>query len=792
MTTPTDSVFNALAQPAAQVGRNGVLLALNAAWRAQRPWGIDRPGGQLGDLCPQLIPLRHAVSQPNAPLQTLDTHEPFAPDTEAPPRHWHLQLTSIDTDTALLVARDVTDARTATHRLEAVIQDQTELICRFKPDTTLTFVNTAYCAFFHTTPDKLLGRQFLDFVPKNLWPIIQKRLADLSPDQRTAEYEHPVKRLDGTDGWQTWTDRAFFDHRGRVIEFQSVGRDITDQKRIEAELQSRRQETQLILDNIPALVWFKDRTGRILRLNQQAADLVGRPPAQIEGRHSIEFFPENASQYQSVDDAVFASGQPRLGIVEPITDHGGNTRWYRTDKVPLKVQGDRFDRILAMSIDVTDLVRAEERIRESEARFRGLFDRVPAAVFEHDLSGSAALVQELKETGITNPQAHLEHHPDIVGEANRRALIRGMNQPLLDLFEATNNTEITDVFRRGGMGDNLKIGRKMLMALWRGASSIKFETTGFTRTGRPLDLLFRMDLPRDADDQPDPSRALISLTDLTERTRRIFDQARVEQAAEERRDLGHELHDRLGQQLTGLNMLCATLHRRMAARGLPESQDVAELGGLIKEANLEVRRVISGLSPEPITAQNLITALTSLRDNIERTQEVSVSLRFDPPPAELTDEQANHLLMIAGEAAHNAGKHGKPKHIHLTLLTQNNNLLLEIADDGLGLNPSTSPPGVRHARSSNDPRQFSRDHPEFSHDTAPTGGRGLHIMRYRARQIGATIQFDSPQGAGTTVRCVLPLGMAHVPLPDMMPAPPDRHDNDFERSQPQPRPDPDH
>ena len=74
---------------------------------------------------------------------------------------------------------------------------------------------------------------------------------------------------------------------------------------------------------------------------------------------------------------------------------------------------------------MTDLVRAEERIRDSESRFRGLFDRVPAAVLEYDLSGPAALVGDLRSRGVTDLDAHLIEHPDTVREANQRILIRG-------------------------------------------------------------------------------------------------------------------------------------------------------------------------------------------------------------------------------------------------------------------------------------------------------------------------------------------------------------------------------
>ncbi len=771
MTLLNDPIFNALSQPAARVGPRGILLEFNRAWLAQRPWGITEPGSQLGDRCPRLDPLGEAVGQINRLPLTLDVQESLPDGDDAPPRHWHITLTAIDQTTALLMADDVSDARATSDRLEAVIQEQPELICRFTPDTTLTFVNQAYCTFFGKTPEQMVGHHFLEFLPPGQQTRIQKRLAGLTPEQFSNDYEIPVVRPDGSDGWHIWSDRAFFDHRGRVVEYQSVGRDITEQKRIAAELKSRRQETQLILDSIPALVWFKDHQGNILRLNRRAADLVGLPPEEIEGRHTSEFFPEHADQYQLDDDAVFASGAARLGIIEPVVDGTGRSRWYRTDKVPLKVEGKSFDRLLALSIDVTDLIRAEERIRDSEARFRSLFERVPAAVFEHDLSGPAALVEELKAAGITDEHAeqYLIQHPEMVHDANRRTQIRGLNQALRDLFEADDNSQVIDAFRRGKLGNSMVIGRRKILALWHGTPSVEFKMTGYTMSGNPLDLLFRMDLPRDINGQIDPSRALISLTDLTERTRRIFDEARVQQAADERRNLGHELHDTLGQQLTGLRMLAATLHRRMAARRVPEAGDVAELGELIQEANVEVRRLISGLTPESITAKDLTTALNALRQNLERTHGITAFLHAAPPPDRLTDEQANHLLMIAGEATHNAAKHGNPTNIRISLIPHDGDLVLEIIDDGQGLLAADAAKKSVHPR---DPRQFSRDHPDSSSGAVPMSGRGMHIMRYRARQIGATISFTSPQGEGTRVQCVLPSEAGHPFPPRAQPTPP--------------------
>ena len=121
--------------------------------------------------------------------------EPSGPDT--PPRSWRLRLTRIDDETALLLADDVSDARAVEKRLEAVLENPSELICRFTPDTTLTFVNKAYSAFFSRSTEQLVGRRFLDFVPEAFWPGIRERLEGITPDRSSAEYEHPMTLPDG-------------------------------------------------------------------------------------------------------------------------------------------------------------------------------------------------------------------------------------------------------------------------------------------------------------------------------------------------------------------------------------------------------------------------------------------------------------------------------------------------------------------------------------------------------------------------------------------------------------------
>ncbi|HBB34332.1 MAG TPA: hybrid sensor histidine kinase/response regulator [Cyanobacteria bacterium UBA8803] len=118
----------------------------------------------------------------------------------------------------------------------AIVEDQTELICRYLPDTTLTFVNQAYCRFFQKNRDELIGQKFLYIIPeedRQQVTTIIKSLLTLTPDRPTITYDHRVL-LNQEMYWQQWTDRAIFDQKGAIIEFQSVGQDITERKQADA------------------------------------------------------------------------------------------------------------------------------------------------------------------------------------------------------------------------------------------------------------------------------------------------------------------------------------------------------------------------------------------------------------------------------------------------------------------------------------------------------------------------------------------------------------------------------
>lgn len=133
--------------------------------------------------------------------------------------------------------------RQSEQQFRSVVEDQTEFIVRWKPDGTRTFVNSAYCRFFGRTREELIGQSFFPLIAdEESRRQVRELTSVLTPEHPIAAYEHRVCRADGSLGWTQWHDRAIFDDEGQLVEYQSVGRDITAWKETEERLRQQHEE----------------------------------------------------------------------------------------------------------------------------------------------------------------------------------------------------------------------------------------------------------------------------------------------------------------------------------------------------------------------------------------------------------------------------------------------------------------------------------------------------------------------------------------------------------------------
>jgi PAS domain S-box-containing protein len=224
-----------------------------------------------------------------------------------------------------------------------------------------------------------------------------------------------------------------------------------------------------------------------------------------------------------------------------------------------------------------------------------------------------------------------------------------------------------------------------------------------------------------------PQYIIATGIDITDREQ--LERALLNISAREQRRIGQDLHDGLGQHLTGIAFMAKVHEEKLARTNLADAADAAKLVRLVNEAVHKTRELARGLLPVMSDAQGLMSALQLWAGEVEDI--FGVSCKFGCETAVLIHDNAvaTHLYHIAQEAVNNALKHGRARNIVLRLTAENGSGTLLVADDGEGI-------------------------PD---DRQNTQGMGLHIMSYRSAMIGGRLEVKRNLMRGTSVSCVFPM-----------------------------------
>jgi len=225
-------------------------------------------------------------------------------------------------------------------------------------------------------------------------------------------------------------------------------------------------------------------------------------------------------------------------------------------------------------------------------------------------------------------------------------------------------------------------------------------------------------------DGSEKMRALGIVEDITGRRR--LERALTDANHQEQQRLSNELHDGLGQDLTGLACLASALAKEAERTQSPLAGQISVLSGLARHAVEACSDIARGISPLTEGRGSLIAALRQTVERANAGGRARVEFRvFDNAPLRLSQESLNQLYRIAQEALNNALKHSKAEHIVLTLEIDAARIRIEVADDGSGFPPTA----------------------------AGLGGLGLDSMQYRAAAIGARLSIQNRGTHGVVVTC---------------------------------------
>jgi PAS domain S-box-containing protein len=279
---------------------------------------------------------------------------------------------------------------------------------------------------------------------------------------------------------------------------------------------------------------------------------------------------------------------------------------------------------------------------------------------------------------------------------------------------------IRQIVPKNGRGDALAF----LKRLKEGEKVRSFEAQRLTKEGRLIDVWITVTTL--TDEAGNLVAVATTERDITERKQLERELLAIRE--KEQKLIGREMHDSMGQILTGIAVKSKGLELKLENKSLRESADAAKICELASEAIAQTRRLARMLYPVDIETGGLISALQGLASSTKDLLKISCQFKYNHAVPIRDPVTARHLYRIAQEAITNAAKHGKAKNIKIELTSAKAKTTLKVANDG-------------------------KDFPKI---LAKKKGIGLKIMKYRAQIIGGMLDIGRGRKGGTIVTCTFP------------------------------------
>jgi len=495
------------------------------------------------------------------------------------------------------------------------------------------------------------------------------------------------------------------------------------------ELEETNNDLANLLASTEMATVFLDAQFRIKRFTSSAAELlnlmaadVGRPLSDI----SLKF----------TDKSLLRDAEHVLKNLTPAESEvkADDGRWYIRRILPYRTLDSRIEGVVVTLTNVTQIKEAEARIRELNEQLKQRIVKRTAQLKDSDrkLQENIEEVERLtvdQRDQLARMDAMVRTATDAIVTIDERGIIETFNPAAERIFGYTaaeaigRNVSLLMPSPYAQEHDNY-IARYLATGVAR-ILGISREVLGRRKDGTTFPMDLAVSEVRDA-------RRLFTgfIRDASERKakeREVLDAVTTEQ-----RRIGQDLHDDLGQKLTALGLMSRSLVESLTDKSLPEAPIATRVAEGISESLGKIRVLSRGLVPVEFGSEGLASALQILADQTNLLHDVVCDVQCAKSLPEFDNTTATHLYRIAQEAVTNAVRHGQPSniHIHMRLAADDSQIVLSVADDGIGLQ---QPPDE-------------------------TAGMGLRIMAYRAQLIGATLTVEPGEDGGTIVTCRLPKG----------------------------------
>ncbi len=581
---------------------------------------------------------------------------------------------------------DVTErvrGQRAVERSEALLRAAAKLVSLFVFDTEIVdSIETRIAITNEEAFEGTFGCSFAEYQRRGGWAhFIEPADATASFDRRDRVFngeattgEVRIRNIRGEIRWLAIASQPIVDvSSGKVVRSLGAIHDITERKRREVALLESREMLTTVTESTPDWLHFFDRDLRCRFSNRGFRKLT---PSECVGRSLLEFglSPVDVSAALVRFRRILADGQPLDSELESCDAVRGR-RWFH-ERLRAVRSGGRIVGVVSHATETTERRRRDERLRLQGQVFSVMREGI-------------VLVDGAGTVRLTNPAAAA-----LFGIAQSDMLGRPA-QALLDL--ATLRQRIATGADSAPCESELK----------------RFDGSRFTAAVMGMTVMV-----------DGAEHWLAVLTDVTERKQ--LEREVIDVTAREQQRIGNDLHDGLGQDLTGIAMILRSVARELEQEGSPARGEIEDVIGLVNGAIDSARALARGLSPVNSGTGGLCGALQVLAERFSgrRGHEVHF-LHPEPCDCEFDELSANHLYRIAQEAVTNAIRHGKAPHVSIDLQCNGRQFVLIVSDDGSGL-PAKQASG---------------------------GGMGLRTMRYRASLLQAELTLRNGPNGGVIVRC---------------------------------------
>ena len=313
-------------------------------------------------------------------------------------------------------------------RYKAILEDQTELICRYLPDGRLSYVNDAYARYFGKDRRELINKNFIPHIPEDDILRINYHISQLTQDNPVTAFEHKIIMESGEIRWQHWTHRAIFDNSGKLVEYQAVGRDITRRRMAQGALGESEARYRSLFEDSPISLWEEDLSRikeYVDRLHEsgvenldayfeehpdelsRCAELVGildvnKATLEVfeaeDKAQLLQNFPsmltENACELFKQEIIALTSGKVLFECETARRTLAGNEKHFSLHLNVAPGYEDTLSKVLVSLVDVTDRKRAERELQENQDFLHQIIDTVPSPIFVKDREGRFVMVNK--------------------------------------------------------------------------------------------------------------------------------------------------------------------------------------------------------------------------------------------------------------------------------------------------------------------------------------------------------------------------------------------------------------